>query len=116
MSVSDEANKLRVELVRLGTRHGRRYPDGMKESVLKFIEHAREAGMTLSECCRRLGLSPKLLSSWRAALRAAEPKALVPVKIVDGTPWPTLSVVAPNGYRVEGLTAEQAIELMRALA
>jgi hypothetical protein len=38
------------------------------------------------------------------------------VKVVDEVAWTTLSLVAPNGYRVEGLTAGQAIELMRALA
>jgi hypothetical protein len=37
--------------------------------------------MTMSECYRRLGLSAKQLSLWRAELRAAEPKELVRVKV-----------------------------------
>ena len=116
MTVTDEANKLRVEIVRLGSAHGRRYPPGMKQLILAFVERAKDAGMTMSECYRRLGLSAKQLSLWRAELRAAEPKELVRVKVVDEVAWTTLSLVAPNGYRVEGLTAGQAIELMRALA
>lgn len=116
MNVSDEANKLRVDLVRLGRAQGRRYPPGMKESILKFVDAAREAGVTVTDCCRRLGLSPKQLSNWRAEQRASEPKALVPVNVVGDAPWATLSIVAPNGYRIDGVTTEQAIELMRALA
>ena len=116
MSISDEANKLRVDIVRCGTSHGRRYPSGLREQILAFIQHAKSAGMAVSESCRRLGISSKQLSNWRAAIRAAEPKALVPVKVIDEVPWTMLSIVAPNGYRVEGLSAEQAIELMRALA
>lgn len=117
MSVSDEANKLRVELVRLGTAHGRRYPPGMKESILKFIDHARDAGMTLNECCRRLGLSPKQLSNWRASARAAQTQALVPVRVVDDrSKDQQLAFVSPGGFRIEGITMAQAIELMRALA
>lgn len=118
MNVSDEANKLRVDLVRLGTGHARRYPPGMKELILTFVERAKEAGMAVSECCRRIGLSPKQLTLWRAERRAAEPKALVPVRVTGERrdPRGSLAIVAPNGYRVEGASLEQVIELMRALA
>jgi len=116
MTVSDEANQLRTNIIRLGKAHGRRYPPGMKQQILAFVERAKDAGMSVSECCRRLGLSSKQLSMWRGELRAAEPKALVPVKVVDEVPWSTLSVVAPNGYRIEGLSTTQAIEVMRELA
>ena len=42
MSISDEANKLRVDIVRCGTSHGRRYPPGLPEQILAFIERARQ--------------------------------------------------------------------------
>lgn len=116
MTVTDEANQLRINIVRLGKAHGRRYPPGMKQLILAFVERAKDAGMSVSDCCRRLGLSAKQLSMWRGELRAAEPKALVPVRVVDEAPWSTLSVVAPNGYRIEGLSTAQAIEVMRELA
>jgi hypothetical protein len=47
MTVTDEANKLRVDMVRLGTAHGRRYPPGMKQLILAFIDRARDAEMSL---------------------------------------------------------------------
>jgi transposase-like protein len=119
MNVTDEANKLRLEIVRLGTAHGRRYPRGMKELILAFIERAKDAGMSVNECCRRLGVSSKQLSNWRAASRAAQTKALVAVQVADereGEATDALAFVTPNGFRVEGVTVAQAIELMRALA
>jgi transposase-like protein len=117
MSISDEANKLRVDIVRCGTSHGRRYPAGLKEQILAFIEHAKSAGVPVSESCRRIGISTTLLSNWRAAIRAAETKALVPVEVTDEhAPREQLAFVAPSGFRVEGVSIAQAIELRRALA
>ncbi len=55
MTVSDEANQLRIDIVRLGKAHGRRYPRGMKQLIV-FVERAKEAGVSVSDCCRRLGL------------------------------------------------------------
>jgi hypothetical protein len=117
MSLSDEANKLRVDIVRCGTSHGRRYPAGLREQILAFIDHAKSAGTPVSESCRRLGISSKQLSSWRAAIRASETQALVPVHLADGqAPREPLAFVAPSGFRVEGVSIAQAIDLMRALA
>lgn len=45
-----------------------------------------------------------------------EPVALVPIRV---TPMPTgnvLALVAPSGHRIEGLTLEQAVALLRELA
>lgn len=117
MSISDEANKLRVDIVRCGTAHARRYPPGLKEQILTFIDHAKSAGMAVHESCRRLGISPKHLSNWRASIRAEQTQALVAVRVVDeDAPRQHVVFVAPSGFRVEGITVMQAIELMRALA
>lgn len=118
MSISDEANKLRVDIVRCGTSHGRRYPAGLREQILAFIEHAKSAGMPVSESCRRLGISSKQLSNWRAAVRAAETQELVPVQLSeeDAPQREQLALVAPSGFRLEGISIAQALELMRALA
>lgn len=118
MNVSDEATKLRIELLRLGGGgERRRYPPGTKESILKFIDEAKQAGMPVGESCRRLGLSTRQVGNWRAEQRRAKPHALVPVRVID-VPMQTqpLAVLAPNGYRVEGATVEQVIALMQALA
>lgn len=117
MNISDEANKLRVDIVRCGTAHGRRYPEGLREQILEFIDHAKSAGIAVGESCRRLGISPKQLNNWRTAVRAAQTRALVPVRLVDErASHGPIAFVGPNGFRIEGVTIAQAIELMRALA
>ena len=117
MSISDEANKLRVDIVRCGTSHGRRYPPGLREQILEFIDHAKSAGVSVADNCRRLGISSKQLSNWRAAIRVSQTLALVPVHIAEERATSEqLAFVAPSGFRVEGVTIAQVIELMRALA
>jgi transposase-like protein len=117
MNISDEANKLRVDIVRCGTSHGRRYPEGLREQILEFIDHAKSAGISVGESCRRLGISPKQLNNWRTVVRAAQTRALVPVQIAEPhDPRGSLAFVAPSGFRVEGVSLAQALELMRALA
>jgi hypothetical protein len=117
MNISDEANKLRVDIVRCGTAHGRRYPEGLREQILEFIDHAKNAGVAVAESCRRLGISPKQLNNWRTAVRAAQTRALVPVRLVESRAnHGPVAFVAPSGFRIEGVTVAQAIELMRALA
>ena len=116
MTVSDEAHKLRTDIVRLGQARGRRYPPKMKALILAFVERAKDAGVSLTVCCRQLGIPAKTLRVWRDEMRGGELKALVPVVVDEQRPWSTLSVVAPNGYRIDGLSTGQAIEIMRELA
>ena len=116
MTLEEEATKLRVELARLGAAHGRRYPSGMKELILGWVDRAREQGMNVTEAIRRLGVSQNQLSNWRAASRAAKQHALVRVNVVDDVRGSPLAVVSPAGFRVEGVTIAQAIELLRALS
>ena len=119
MTLEEEATKLRVELARLAAAHGRRYPAGMKELILGWIDRARSQGMNVTEATRRLGVSQNQLSNWRAASRSAQRRseaALVRVNVVDDTASPQLAVVSPSGFRVEGLTIAQAIEVMRGLS
>ena len=114
MTLADEANKLRIEIVRLGAAHGRRYPSGMKELILAWIDRAKQEGMTVADATRKLGVSSKQLSTWRAVIRAEQSKALVPVQVVEPMSSDGIAFVSPSGFRIEGLTISQAIELMRA--
>lgn len=84
---------------------------------MAFVDGAKRAGVGVSESCRRLGISSKQLGNWRAAIRTAKTRALVRVRVTNAdAPHEQVAFVAPSGFRVEGLSVEQAIELMRALA
>lgn len=117
MSIIDEGNRLREEIVCLGAGQRRRYPAHMKAEILGHIDRAKSEGISMSECCRRLGVSDKQLGKWRALQRAAQSRALVPVEVMQDEPRGRgLAVISRNGFRVEGATVAQVIELMRALA
>jgi transposase len=86
-----------------------------------WAERRRAAGATFSAIADELGVSPESVRRWAAkSMPPAPTTALVPVEIVAGKPElaqerRTLTVVAPGGYRVEGLTVDEAAALLRVL-
>lgn len=129
MTLSKEASEIRSEVQALRKGPGRKYTKALRERVLSWIKRAVEDGMRM-ECDwqEALGIPLPRLSSWRdeerriAATvvpapvipRGTESTALVPISIRDEMPFgPMISFAVPGGYRIEGLTLEQAIGLLR---
>lgn len=92
-------------------------------------------GLTIKAACLEVGISEDRFYQWRKRLAPAPPmrpvevadvKALVPVSpaaLTLAPPRPVaqavqegLVLVAPGGYRIEGLAVETAAALLRALA
>ena len=90
--------------------------------------------MNERDCCEAIGVSRQSLAKWRrdverAAPAATEPQFEVPLELsaqplskelvpIEVTPSPVqlgagLSLVSPRGFRVEGLSLEQAFSLLR---
>jgi transposase-like protein len=112
----------------------RLYEPEERERLLAAVDGLRARGKGVLAACREIGISDKSYRKWRAA--AAPPPAMVPVEVtalvpvapVQGLtlapPRPVagvqpsggLTLVAPGGYRVEGLAVETAAALLRALA
>ena len=86
-----------------------------------WANRQRAAGASLSAVAEELGVASETVRRWSArSAPATAATALVPVEIVANEPTPTtrsrsLTVVAPGGYRVEGLTVEEAATLLRVL-
>jgi hypothetical protein len=104
-NISDEANKLRVDIVRCGTAHGRRYPEGLREPILEFNASERPR--------RRVALGRKNYpfvgdveagASIAGSTRSSRPNH-EPARIRG-----------PERVSIEGVTVARASELMRALA
>jgi hypothetical protein len=78
--------------------------------------------MGIRAACREVGVSEKSYRKWRAdaapqpTMRPVAITALVPVTPAAITIKSELALVAPGGYRIEGLSVEMAAELLRALA
>ena len=118
-------------------RSGRRYTASERETLLAEITRRREAGEPLGKILQAIGPGRTAYVRWRedarpapefraVALVEASPNtsvALVPAEPPAPTlalpvpvPSSALTLVAPGGYRIEGLAVESAAALLRALS
>lgn len=77
--------------------------------------------MTEAECSKLIAVKTWRFVLWRREVARrtkteAAPLALVPIQITGAPTSASMTVVAPSGYRVEGLTLTQVVELLRGLA
>ena len=102
-----------------------------RERILAEIERLRDVGQSVKAACQAVGISTKSYHKWRCdeapmpAMVPVEFTALVPfappLALLLAAPVPTivadvLTLVAPSGYRIEGLAIESAAALLRMLA
>jgi hypothetical protein len=120
MTVHEEGQRLRAEVGRLARGQGHKYPAELRGRILAWVERARASGMTEGACGTELGLKPHRFDYWRkmAQRDAAEPRALVRVGVHEPPVLcgAGLSFATPSGFRLEGLTMEQAIALLQVFA
>ncbi|HET7538231.1 MAG TPA: hypothetical protein VFK05_00115 [Polyangiaceae bacterium] len=70
--------------------------------------------MTVAAIAQELGLAPGTVLKWSAQSKSV--RALVPVEVIgERSSERSVSVVAPSGFRVEGLSLLEAAALLRAL-
>lgn len=93
------------------------YTPDQRVRLVAEVERRHAAGQTVEAACRAAGIGEKTFRAWRAAQQPILPLREVAVTaLVPAVPVATLAVVAPGGYRVEGLDVELAARLLRALA
>jgi len=120
MDVLEE--KAREAMASLGARRPRqRIPDPVREAVLEFARARRDAGISWAAIAQAVGLSTSVLMRWsaRASKHHHSRGRIVAVEVVEDPTrvagLGTLSLVAGN-YRIEGLDAAAAADLLRRLA
>ena len=94
-----------------------RVPREVRDEVCRYAIRRREKGAPWATIARETGLDIRKLQRWNTrAGRISSVPVLRPVKVLPAPEAATaLTVVAPNGVRVEGLALEQAAELLRLL-
>lgn len=106
----------------------RPYEPAERERLMAAVERLRGEGRSIQAACREVGIAVKSYRKWRddaaplPAMRPVDVTALVPAASAAlelALPKPpaaaALTLLAPGGYRVEGLDVEGAAQLLRAL-
>ena len=101
----------------------RPYEQTERERLKAEVDRLRQSGMGIKLACQSVGISDKSYHKWSLntespapAMRPVEITALVTTPQLASVPVSGLTLVAPGGYRVEGLSIETAAGLLRALS
>jgi hypothetical protein len=110
------------EAVRGLGRRGRtqRVPAPVRERVVAYARVARARGVSWRRIARAVGLSTSGVQRFAQARPSRPHASLVPVVVQAPTPESShsvagLTLLTPSGHRLERLSFEQALVLLRAL-
>jgi hypothetical protein len=105
-----EIRKLRAALAQREGGRGRRFAPELRRQITAVGRGLRAEGRSWFRIGRELGLPAETVR------RLCEAKGFVAVEVADGAVARDLVVVAPSGYRVEGLDLETIVTLLARLA
>jgi len=114
--MNDRAAEYRAKLDELRCRGGKRWrtPPGLRDEIVVWARRQQAAGCGLGSIAAAIGLGESTLGKWlvsgggtgelRPGRGGADPGA-------SGS----LVVVTPEGYRLEGLSVDEAVDVLRRL-
>jgi transposase-like protein len=94
----------------------RRYARALKARIVDVAQARRAQGATWTQLAEQLGVSLETLRRWCAMTSTKGPARMRRVRVVaHPAASSVVSLVSASGHRVEGLTLEQVVVLLRAL-
>ena len=117
MKTTQEARLLRQAIEAHDRGRGRRYSPELRARVAAFAEKRRAEGATWKAIATELGATFETVRRWgrRPPRSSRSALALRPVEVVAKPVASSLAIVALSGLRVEGVTLDDVIVLVRAL-
>lgn len=94
----------------------RRYSPEERDSLVLQVHHMRTNGMKMAAIVNELGVTGVTLAKWMKESRPSS--AFLPVQVIPArldSAALALTLVTPAGYRVEGLTPDTVVALLRQL-
>jgi hypothetical protein len=111
------ALSVRDAVASLPSGRSRRYSQALKTRIVEVIRTHRAQGTSWEQLSEQLGVSLETLRRWYVDHPPKTARRMRRVHVVGERERACgLSVVSPSGHRVEGLTLDQTIALLRALA
>ncbi len=106
---------LRREISNVPRGPGLWFPESLRQRVVEWARARREStGASWDAVGSELELGGETLRRWCARSETPQPR-MRRVQIVEARSEPTVSVVSPAGYRVEGLSLAAAAAMLRLL-
>jgi len=108
--MENEIRRLRATLARREGGRGRRFAPELRRQIAAVGRGLRAEGRSWFNIGREIGLRAATVQ------RLCEASGFVAVEVADDVGARSLVVVAPTGYRVEGLDVETVVALLARLA
>jgi hypothetical protein len=112
---SQQGWRVRAAVASHRPERGKRYSPELRGRIVAFAASRREEGASWESIAIELGLSTETLRSWRAAEAPSGSHAMVPVHVVAERDRRAVSIVSVGGHRIEGLSLDDAVYVLRAL-
>lgn len=121
MKITDERSRIRDALCARADRRQRLAPE-LRARAATYAHRRKSEGATAAAIAGELGVSQPTVARWlettswaAAELAASVASPSLREVVVESSGTPGLSVASPRGFRVEGLSLEQAAMILRAL-
>lgn len=116
--MNERAAEYRTKLDEVRARGGARWrtPAALRDEITVWARGLRAEGHTLGLVAGSIGLSESTLGRWTSA--QGDPGHLRPVRVageVTRVESGGLAIVTPAGYRLEGLSLDDAVNVLRRL-
>lgn len=109
-------SSLRQALSRHEPARGKKYPEALEKRAVEYARAQRMAGVSWNRIASELGLRYETVRQWvEKAGAAKKTPTMRAVKVVAERARPTVSIVSPSGARIEGVTLDDAVAVLRAL-
>src|SRR5262245_48732287 len=122
MKTKNEGKQLRAAIAARPQRRLRLSAE-LRQKTSAYARQRKAEGASVAGIARELGVSQPTVAHWLTSKGSVamevvgQPPRVRPFRevIVEGRASTTLRVVSPSGYRVEGLSLEEAAMMLRAL-
>jgi hypothetical protein len=92
-----------------------RYPVKLRARITAWVAARRERGEWWTDISAALGVPAQTLVRWAEA-SAAIATDMKAVDVIDAPPIGTVTLVTPTGLRIEGVSVDAAIAILRGIA
>ncbi len=116
--MTERASEYRARVDEIRQRGGERWrtPAPLREEITSWAQGLQSSGYAVSRIAREIGLSDSALRRWLEP--GEEETGFRPVRLGSsgkGTRREKLTLISPDGYRLEGLSLSDAIDVFRRL-